>query len=162
MLPVGTHGRTTLVATMVLETQTTIGLTSRGQATELTVLVDWVADPANARIATDSFVGDIDHDDLEVFEGSILVEPVRVEHSQVASFACCSLLSDTTQGAPGLQVVDACIARLAIHLTLVHWTLASSTTDADTVEQNPCLALYPRRRALSGRVGRVARCTVGI
>merc|ERR1712230_11303 len=75
-LPVGAHGWLALGSTMSLAAQTTVRTTSRGDATKFAVLVGWGADPVDARVAADSLVRRIDHDDLEVLEGCILVDPV--------------------------------------------------------------------------------------
>merc|ERR1711904_233995 len=140
---------------MVLVAQTTIGTASRCDATELTMLHHRCADPVDARITTDALVGRINHDDLEILEGSSLVHPVRVEHTQVATFASGTLLGDTAQRSPGLQVVDTSVARLTIHLALVHWTLAATTTDANTVDAETLLSLVAEATSLvgAGRAG---------
>jgi len=154
-LPVGTHGWATLGRAMGLAAKTTVGTSSGGDAAELTVLHDWGADPVDARVTTDALVGWINHDDLEVLEGSILVHPVRVEHTKVAAATSATLLGDTAQGAPGLQCTDTSIARLSVHLTLVDWTLAATTTDAHTVDAVSLLGLVSKTASLvrAGRLG---------
>merc|ERR1712094_137923 len=105
-LPVGTHGRATFVAAMSLGPEATVLPASRGDTTELTVLHHRCADPVDARIVANNFVGWIHHHDLKVLESGVLVHPVRVEHTEVATLASSALLSHTTQRAASLQVVD--------------------------------------------------------
>merc|ERR1712094_52870 len=77
-LPVGTHGRATFVAAMSLGPQTTVLPASRSDTTELAVLHHRCADPVDARIVANSFVGRIHHHNLKVLESGILVHPVGV------------------------------------------------------------------------------------
>lgn len=49
--------------------QTTRLLSSCGETTRFTVLVDWVDDPVDTSVAADSFVLRVDEDDFEVLVG---------------------------------------------------------------------------------------------
>lgn len=68
-------------------------------------------DPVDTSIATDRFVLRIDEDHLEVFVGGVLVDPVRVEDTQIGSTAAHSLLGCRFQGSLVLKLV----------YTLVRW-----------------------------------------
>jgi hypothetical protein len=59
---------------------------SRGQASQLTVFVDRLADPVESGVASDSFVGGVDTDDFVVFVDSILSHPVAERES--GKFVC--------------------------------------------------------------------------
>ena len=59
--------------------QTTRFLSSGGETTRFTVLVNRVNDPVNTSIATDGLVLRVDEDNLEVFVGRVLVDPVGVQ-----------------------------------------------------------------------------------
>lgn len=48
-------------------------------------LVNWLDDPVDTRIPSDSFVLRVYQDDLEVFVGRILVDPVRVEDTEIGA-----------------------------------------------------------------------------
>merc|ERR1711977_303544 len=100
-LPVGAHGWLALGSTMSLAAETTVGTASRGDTTELAVLVGRGADPVHAGVATDSLVGRVHHDDLEVLEGGVLVHPIRVEHTEVAAAASAPLLRNAAKRAAG-------------------------------------------------------------
>lgn len=49
-------------------------------------------DPVDAGITTDGFVLRVDEDHLEILVGGVLVDPVRVEDSEIGSTATHSLL----------------------------------------------------------------------
>ena len=61
-------------------------LAGGGEATALTVLVRGIADPVDPGIVTDLGMGWIDHDDLIVLHGSILVDPVAIENAKITKF----------------------------------------------------------------------------
>ena len=44
-------------------------------------------DPVDARVAANGLVLRVDEDDLEVFVGRVLVDPVRVQHPQIGTAA---------------------------------------------------------------------------
>jgi hypothetical protein len=60
------------------------------------MLVNWVADPVNSRIISDHNVLGIDEDDFKVLVCGILVDPVRVQHTEIGSSAAGTLLSNTS------------------------------------------------------------------
>lgn len=105
-----TSGR--LVVSMTLA-QTTRLLSSSSETTGFTVLVDWVDDPVDSRIAADSLVLRIDEDDLEVLVGGVLVNPVGVENSQVGAAASDTLFSSRLEGSLVLQLVNTLVGGLA-------------------------------------------------
>ncbi len=53
-----------------------------GETPEFPVLHDRFGDPVDLGVATDGFVEGIDHDDLEVFVGRILTNPVGAEDAE--------------------------------------------------------------------------------
>ena len=82
------------VVELVSATDTSVLLAGRGQATQLAVLVDRVADPVDACVTADCLVLRIDENDLEVLVGGVCVDPVRVEDAQVGAATTDSLLGD--------------------------------------------------------------------
>merc|ERR1719453_1572019 len=147
-LPVGAHGRLALGRTVGLAAETTVGTASRGDTTELAVLVGRGADPVHARIAADSLVGWVHHDDLEVLVAGILVHPVRVEHTKVATPASTTLLGDAAKRATGLQRADTGVAGLTVHLALVDRALAATTADTHAVDADTLLGLVAEAAGL--------------
>ena len=73
LLPGGAPGAAVLVAGVALDVEAAVGLSGRGEAAELAVLVDRVGDPVDAGIVADGLVHGVDKDDLEVLVGGILV-----------------------------------------------------------------------------------------
>ena len=63
---------------------------------------------------THSLVVGVDEDDLVVLVDTVLVDPVRVEHAQVAALAADALLGRRAQAALVLEVVDTLADGLAV------------------------------------------------
>lgn len=93
--------------------ETTRSLAGGGETASLTVLVDRVDDPVDAGINADSLVLGVDHDDLVVLVGRVLVDPVGVEDAQVGAAAADTLLSGGLEGALVLELVHTHVGRLA-------------------------------------------------
>jgi hypothetical protein len=77
--------------------------------------VHWIDDPIDARITTDSLVLWINEDNLEIFVGGVLVDPVRVQDAQVGASSANSFLSGSTKGSLVLELVDTLVGRLACY-----------------------------------------------
>jgi hypothetical protein len=103
---------------MSLDLESTVFLSGSSESTQLAVLVDWVADPVNSSVVTDSIVRWVHEDDLEVLVHSVLIYPVGVEHPESAALASNALLGDVTQVSDGLQLGNTSIDRLSIDNTL--------------------------------------------
>jgi hypothetical protein len=71
-LPGGPAGRSGLVVSVAFAAQATVLLASRGEATELTVLVHRLAEPVDPWVIADSAVSNIHKDDLKVLVGGVL------------------------------------------------------------------------------------------
>ena len=108
-LPATSGGVVVLVATA----KTTALLAGGGETTGLAVLVDGGDDPVDAGIAADGLVLGVDKDDLVVLVGRVLVDPVRVENTQVGAAATDTLLSGALEGALVLELVDTLVGGLA-------------------------------------------------
>lgn len=109
-------------------------LASGGETAELSVLVHWLGDPVDAGIAADSLVLWVDEDDFVVLVGGVLVDPVRVEDSQVGAATTDTLLSDRTEGSLELELVHTIIIRQ-------YFVLPSVFRDADST--HPWLVGFP-------------------
>jgi len=91
-------------------------------------LVNWVDDPVDARITSDSLVLRIDEDDFIVFVGRILVDPVRVEHTEIGASTTNTLFSRGTEGSLILELVDTLVRGLAYaDISHVQWSSRSLT-----------------------------------
>lgn len=92
----------------------TTGLLSGGsQSARFSVLVDWVDDPVDTGIATDGLVLRVNEDDLEVFVGRVLVDPVGVQNSQVGATTTDTLLSGGLEGSLVLELVNSLVGWLS-------------------------------------------------
>lgn len=75
----------------------------------------------------------VNKDNFEVFVGSILVNPVRVQHTEVATDTTSTLFSDTAQVPNEFQLVNTLVLWLSVNDTLMIRSLAATTTNGNTV-----------------------------
>jgi hypothetical protein len=75
--------------------------------------VDRVDDPVNARILADGLVLGIDENDFVVLVGRILIDPVRVEDSEVGAAATDTFFSGGSEGSLILELVDTLVCGFA-------------------------------------------------
>jgi len=129
-----------LVVTVTLAQSTRL-LACSGKTTGLTVLVNRVDDPVDAGITADSLVLRVNEDDLEVLVGRVLVDPVRIQDTQIGTTATDTLLCGGLKRSLVLQLVHTLIGWLAESSTLWYWLLATSTTNSDTVDDIALLSL---------------------
>ena len=111
----------------VATAETTGLLTGGGKTTLLTVLVNGLDDPVDARVIANGLVLGVDQDNLEVLVGGVLVDPVAVEDTQVGATTTDTLLSGRAQRTLELQLVDTLVLGLAWRLCQIPlssaWTL---------------------------------------
>ena len=74
------------------------------------MLVRGVDDPVDARVVADLLVGGVYHDDFVVFHCGVLVDPVRVQYTQVSVLASSLLLSKRLQVTFKLQLVNTLVS----------------------------------------------------
>jgi len=91
--------------------QTTGLLSSGGETAGFAVLVNGVDDPVDASITADGLVLRVNEDDLEVLVGRVLVDPVRVQNTQIGASATNTFFSGGLEGSLVLKLVN----------TLVGW-----------------------------------------
>ena len=102
-----------LVVTMTFA-ETAVLATSGGEATQLAVLVHRVDDPVDARVATNSLVGGVNHDDLKKLVRGVLTNPVRVKNTQVAARFASAFLGQGALTALPFQLVHTLIGGLTV------------------------------------------------
>uniref|UniRef100_A0A2M3YXJ3 Uncharacterized protein n=1 Tax=Anopheles braziliensis TaxID=58242 RepID=A0A2M3YXJ3_9DIPT len=146
--PAGTARATNGLSVAVALAQTTRALSSGGKTTKLTVLVHRLADPVDVRITTDRIVGRIDHDDLVVLVGSILGNPVRVQHAQTSDTTSNTFLSNRLQATVRLELVDTVALGLAVSATLGNRALAASAAHTDAEDGIALLRLVAQTAGL--------------
>jgi hypothetical protein len=149
-LPAGTTTRSDGLVETVSLSVTTVLLANGSETTGFAVLVDGVDDPVDASITTDSLVVRINKDDLKVLVGSILVDPVRVQDTQVSALAANTLFSGGLERALVLELVDTLVDGLTIGSTLGGSSLAVTATDTDTVDNIALLSLVTKTASLVG------------
>jgi len=138
---------------MSLALETTELLTGTGKSTQLTVLVDRVADPVDTGIVTDSLVCGVNKNDLEILVYRVLVYPVRVEYTETTALAANTFLSQVTQVTGGLQLGNTLVDGLTVYNTLVHLLLATTAANTHTVDYISLLSLKSQAASLIGSAG---------
>jgi hypothetical protein len=103
----------------------TIFLAGRGESTELTVLVDGLADPVDSGISTDGSVRRIDHDDFEELVDRVLVDEVRVQHTEIGALSSGSLFSEGAERTSCLLLKDTLSTGLSVYDSLSNIFLAA-------------------------------------
>lgn len=137
---------------------TTRLLANRGERTSLTVLVYRISNPVNASITANSLVLRVDENDLKVFVGRVLVNPIRVQDTQIRATTAYTVLSRGTNLALIFKLVHTLVSGLTVSCTLVSMALAATTANADTVDHVALLGLVTKTTCLV-RAGRM-RCPV--
>lgn len=123
-------------------------LTSGSQTSSFTVLVDWVTDPVVTSISSDSLVRWINKNDFEILVSRVLVNPVRVQDSQVGGTTTNSLLSSSSQSSLVFQLVNTLVGWLTVSGTLWHRSLSVTTSNSDTVDDETLLGLVTQSSSL--------------
>lgn len=128
-------------------------LSSRSQTSGFSVLVHWVDNPVVSGIPSDGLVRWVDQDHLVVLVGGVLVDPVRVQNSQVGSTTTNSLLGGGSQRSLVLQVLDTLVGGLTVGGTLWNRSLSVTSSDSDTENYKSLLGLVTQSSGLvrSGR-----------
>ena len=93
--------------------QTARLLASSSETPGFAMLMNGVDDPADARITTDGLVLRVDEDNLEILVGGVLVDPVRVENTQVGAATSDTLLGSRLERSLVLELVHTLVGRLA-------------------------------------------------
>lgn len=128
-------------------------LTSSSKTSGLSVLVDWVDNPVDSWVSSDGVVRWVHQDNLVVLVGGVLVNPVRVQDSQVSSSSADSLLSGDSQGLLVLELSNTLIGWLTVSSTLWNRSLSATSSDSDTEDDETLLGLVAQSSGLvwSGR-----------
>lgn len=121
-----------------------------GKTSALSVLVLVGSDPVDSGVSSDGLVEGVNENDFEELEGSVLTNPVGVEHSEVSASSSDSLLSDRSVGSVGLELVDTLVNGLSVNDSLGDGLLSATSSDSDSVDDITLLLLVTE---LSGLVG---------
>ena len=128
---------------------------SGGKAASFSALVLGGGNPVDSGVTGDGLVVGVNKDDLVELEGSVLTNPVRVEDSEVSAASSNTLLSDSSVGSVGLELVDTLVNGLAVNDTLGDGSLAASSSDSDSVDHVALLGLVTELSSLVNATGSV-------
>jgi hypothetical protein len=139
----GSLGRTSdgSVGAMSLDTKTSVLAASGGETTSLAVLHDGLADPVDAGVVADDHMAGVAKNNLKVLVSGILVNPVRVEHSQVSALSADTLLSNTAKVSGKLNLIDTLVLGLSMHNSLMVGPFAATSAHSDTEDHESLLGL---------------------
>jgi hypothetical protein len=127
----------------------TTRLTTDGsKTTSFTTLVNGVSDPVDVGITTDGLVRGIDEDNFEVLVSSILVDPVRVQNTEVSTLTTDTFFGGGTERTLILELRNTLVDRLTEGSTLGYRSLTTTTTNADTVDNETLLGLVTQTTSL--------------
>ena len=135
---------------MSLLVQTTMLATRAGQTTGLTVLVNGIADPVDTRVTTDRLVHGVHENDLEVLVQGVHVDPVAVQHTQIAAVTANATFGNVEQILLVLQLVHTGSLRLSVANTLGDGPFAATTPNTDTPDDESLLVLVSHTTRLVG------------
>lgn len=152
-LPGSSSGTTNGLGEAMALSETTALLPGRSETTEFAVLHGGLADPVHAGVATDSLMARINKDDLKVLVGGILVNPVRVQDTEIRATTANTLLSNGLEVTGGLELVHTMTGGLTVDLALGDLALTTTTTDTDAVDDVALLGLVAEAASLIGARG---------
>jgi len=127
-------GRLGGVVVAVAFSKTTVLFSDASETTSFPAFVHRLGDPVDPRIAANGLVIGVNEDDLVIFIDAVLVNPVRVQYSQVSTTSANTLLCNTPQSSLGFEVVHTLTDGFAIGGTFRDVLLAVTPADADTVD----------------------------
>jgi hypothetical protein len=153
LLPNGANGGAGVIGAVTLVVHASAAATGGGDTTELAVLVSSRDNPVNSRVAADSVVLGVHHDDLEELVHTVLVHPVRIQHAKAAVLASRALLSDALQRSLELNLGDSLVLGLAVHDTLGNGAFAATAANAHTVDNIALLSLVAEAASFIGTGG---------
>lgn len=94
------------------------------------------ADPVHSGVVSDSIMVWVNHNDLVVFIGSVLTDPVGIQNSQVWHLSAASLLSQSSQVSGGLHLVDTLGFGFTVDDTLGDHGLSGTTSNGASIDNN--------------------------
>jgi hypothetical protein len=132
-LPGSMEGSTNvIVGAMSLFAQSSRFASGAGESSQFSVLVNWIDDPLDAWVVSDAFVCWIDKDDFIILHGSILIDPIGIENTQIGILASDLLFCHGLQVAFELEMVDTGMFWFSENHTAMILTLATTATDTTT------------------------------
>jgi len=122
------------VVVAVAFSEPTILFSNAGETASLPALVHRLGDPVDPRVAANGLMIGVNEDDLVIFVDTVLVDPVRVQDSEVTTTPADALFRNTPQSSLGFEVVHTLMDGFTIGGTLRYMLLAVTPADPDTVD----------------------------
>lgn len=117
------------------------------------MLLVGASDPVDVGVVADGVVGGVAEDHFVVFVGSVLTDPVAVEHAEGSEGSANALLGLGAEVAGGLELVDTHGSRLSSDDSLGDGSLAASSADAGSVDDVALLGLVAEFAGFVGTGG---------
>ena len=138
----GCVGRPALdvVGSVTLLSKTSALSARRRQTSHLSVLVHGVADPVDLGVVSDRVVRRVHENHIVVLVGTVLVHPVRVQHSQVRASLADSVFGHGLQVSGELKLVDTVVLGLSEHNASRVRSLSASSSHSASVHNVTLLA----------------------
>ena len=149
-LPHRTPGRSDLAGQVSFLAQAAMLASSRGEAAQFAMFHGGCADPVEPRVFLHRRVRRIHHDHFVELVGGVFVHPVGVEDAQSATATSSTLFRHAAKVSCELELRDALMHWLTIHLSFVHRTLAAATAHAHAVHHDALLGLVSQPTGLVG------------
>jgi len=109
-----------------------------------------IDDPVDAGVVSDSVVSRIDQNNLIKFVCAVLAHPVAVEHSKPSNFPTNAFFRNGPEIPCRLELIDTHGSGLASDDALGNGSLATSSTDSNSVDHVPILGLIAEFASLIG------------
>ena len=129
--------------------ESSVSLSNGGKTSAFSVFVFIGSNPVDSSVSSNGFVEWVNEDDFVEFVCAILTNPVRVEDSKVSASLSYSVFSDSSVGSAWLELVDTLVNGFTVNDTLANWSLSSTSSDSDSVDDITLLSLVTE---LSGLV----------
>ena len=138
---VGPGGGPPLVVLVSLGPESSVGLGGGGQTSGLPSLLLGAADPVDSRVVPDGGGRRVHHDDLVVFVGSVLGDPVGVQDAEGLQSTPDGLLGPRLQVLVHFESGDSRRLGLSVGDSLDQGPLSAASTDSGSVDHEALLLL---------------------
>jgi hypothetical protein len=112
-----------------------------------------IANPVDSGILADGLVEGVYQDNFKKFENSILCNPVGIEDAQITTPAPHSFLGNTAKITSKLQLIHSLVGGLAIHSTLGHLSLPTTTANTSPIDYESLFGFIAQASGLIGAGG---------
>jgi len=142
--PGGSSRGSVLVMAMAAIQQASRVASCRRQPSHLSVLHCRLANPVHSWVLSYDLVVRIHHDHLEEFECRILIDPIRVEDTEVGAATSHTLLCDLSEVYASLHLVDSLALGLSVHDAFRDGLLSASSSHSDSNDDEALLGFVPQ------------------